>query len=535
MKHLALIDEADRTPFNGKSVQRRAVGRFYTHEMIGRALARQTAERVPAGTASVSVIDPFAGDGRLVTWLVEALASRGVSHVEAALWDLDDTVPAAARQAVEAAGKRVGVATRVAAWTGDTFSRATSERTRWDAVITNPPWELIKPDRREMEMLAPGRREDYVLELKTFDRRLIDDFPRSQPSRRFAGWGTNLSRVGTEVALRLTGHAGVCGVVCPSSLLADATTAALRRWLFEDFALVAATHYPAEARLFDGVDMPCCSFVAVRDARQNGTQFRRVGANRLVVDEGVASLSRDWLEAREYAIPVEFGAGGIALLKDLDRHQPLASLKRSSPDGLWAGRELDETNRASFTTTSGKHPFVRSRHVTRLRPVDAPDEFVDVSRRQIPHTARHTRLVWRDISRPSQTRRIHASLLGPGCVTGNSTSVAYFHDGSLARTLALLALVSSMPFEFQVRSLLMTHHVSLSVMWAGRLPPMTPELVESLSRAAAACLEGEPGAEPRLEVLAARAYDLDRSTWERITAHFSLDERVRRELHEAWC
>jgi Alw26I/Eco31I/Esp3I family type II restriction m6 adenine DNA methyltransferase len=535
MKHLALIDEADPTPFNGKSIQQRAAGRFYTHEVIGRALAHQTAERVPASTASVSVIDPFAGDGRLVTWLVEALAGRGVSHVEAALWDLDDTVTASSRQGIEAAGNRVGVATSVTTWTGDTFRRAAAETTRWDAVITNPPWELIKPDRREMKLLPPDRREAYVFELKTFDQRLVDNFPRSQPSRRFAGWGTNLSRVGTEVALRLTGRAGVCGVVCPSSLLADTTTAALRRWLFEQFALVAATHYPAEARLFDGVDMPCCTFVAVRDARQNGTQLRRVGANRLVADEAVASMSHDWLEAREYAIPVEFGARGIALLKELDRHQPFASLERSAPDGLWAGRELDETNRASFTSTSGEHPFVRSRHVQRLRPVETPDEFVDIGRRQIPQAARHMRLVWRDISRPSQTRRIHASLLRPGCVTGNSASVAYFHDGSLARTLALLGLVSSMPFEFQIRSLLMTHHVSLSVMRAGRLPSMTPEIVKSLSRAAAACLEGEPGAELRLEVLAARAYELDRSTWEGITAHFSLDEPVRHQLHEAWC
>ena len=142
--------------------------------------------------------------------------------------------------------------------------------------------------------------------------------------------------------------------------------------------------------------------------------------------------------------------------------------------------------------------------------------------------------MWRDISRPSQKRRIHASLLPPGPVTGNSVSVAYFRDGDLPRLLTLLGLVSSMPFELQVRSLLMTNHVSLSVMRAGRLPILDGPAAERVAEAAYSCMAGEPGAEATLERAAGAAYGLDYETWSRIADMFQLGDLERIAFDAAW-
>jgi Alw26I/Eco31I/Esp3I family type II restriction m6 adenine DNA methyltransferase len=364
---------------------------------------------------------------------------------------------------------------------------------------------------------------------------LASEFPTSQPSRRFAGWGTNLSRVGTEVALRLTADGGVCGVVAPSSLLADATTAALRRWMLDEFALVDVTHWPAEARLFENVDVPCLSLVAVRGAEHRHTRLARIGADRTVEDEGDVELDKRWLSRRQYAVPVMHGAEGIRLLRKLDVHPTFAALEGRHEGGLWAGRELDETRRRDFTRPTGERPFVRSLHIGRLRrPALPSDEFIDVSQRPVQGSADDTRLVWRDISRPSQKRRIHATLLPAGPVTGNSVSVAHFRDGNLPRLLALLGFVSSMPFELQVRSLLMTNHVSLSVMRAGRLPPLDGPAAAQVAEVTYACLGGEPGAEARLERAAAEAYGLDHETWSRIADTFRLDAAERGAFDEAW-
>lgn len=534
MNHVAILEAADRTAINGKDVQQRAAGRFYTHRLIGRRLASAIAPLVGARDR-LTIADPFGGDGRLVCWLLQELASTDVQRVTASIWEQEAAAASVARQRIATEASRLGLDIEIDVWTGDTFDRAASGNERFDVVVTNPPWELLKPDHRELKRLPPELRDSYVAALRSFDKRLASEFPTSQPSRRFAGWGTNLSRVGTEVALRLTANEGVCGVVAPSSLLADATTAALRRWLLDEFALVDITHWPAEARLFDNVDVPCVSFVGVRGDERGQTRLTRIGPDRTVDDEGYVTLDRQWLSRRDYAVPVVYGAEGIRLLRALEDHPTLASFEGRHARALWAGRELDETRRADFTARSGERPFVRSRHIGRLiRPTLPRDEFVDESLRVAPASADKVRLAWRDISRPSQKRRIHATLLPAGPVTGNSVSVAYFRDGDLSRLLALLGFVSSMPFELQVRSLLMTNHVSLSVMRASRLPLLNGAKAARVAEATYCCLNGESGAEARLERAAAEAYGLDHDTWSSIANTFSLDVAERAALDEAW-
>jgi Alw26I/Eco31I/Esp3I family type II restriction m6 adenine DNA methyltransferase len=534
VNHLAILEAADRTFINGKDVQQRAAGRFYTHRLICNHLADGIV-RTLKGQLHLRVIDPFGGDGRLVEWLLPQLQAAGVQSVEAAIWEQDEEVAPVARGRIEAQASRLGLSVDLEVWTGDTFDRAVGSRQRFDVVITNPPWELLKPDHRELRRLPVELQESYVAELRAFDRRLSSEFPTSQPSRRFAGWGTNLSRVGTEVALRLTADGGVSGIVAPSSLLADSTTVALRRWLLNEFALVDVAHWPAEARLFDNVDVPCLSFVAARGLQDSRTRLVRIGADRTVQDEGSVELDKEWLGQRDYAIPVTYGVNGIRLLRRLDEHPRFAMLEGRHDRALWAGRELDETRRADFTRPTGERPFVRSRHVSRLGQPRLPvDEFVDTQVRPAPGSADRVRLVWRDISRPSQKRRVHASLLPAGPVTGNSVSVAYFRDGDLSRLLTLLGLVSSLPFELQVRSLLMTNHVSLSVMRAARLPALDGPASKEVAEAAYACLAGKPSAEAALERATAAAYGLDFEEWADVADMFELDRHERQSLNAAW-
>jgi Alw26I/Eco31I/Esp3I family type II restriction m6 adenine DNA methyltransferase len=534
VNHVAILEAADRTAINGKDVQQRAAGRFYTPRVIGARLAATIVPLVGARNR-LTVADPFGGDGRLVCWLLREVAGTGVEHVTATIWEQEAAAAPVAFERISAEASRLGLDIDIDVWTGDTFDRAAGGRERFDVVVTNPPWELLKPDHRELKRLPAPLRDSYVAELRAFDRRLASEFPTSQPSRRFAGWGTNLSRVGTEVALRLTADQGVCGVVAPSSLLADSTTASLRRWMLDEFALVDVTHWPAEARLFDNVDVPCLSFVGVRGAEHGSTRLTRVGPDRTVEDEGDVELDKQWLSRRDYAIPVVHGAEGIRLLRKLDIHPTFATLEGRHQGGLWAGRELDETRRADFTLPTGERPFVRSLHVGRLRQPTLPcEEFVNESQRAVPGSADNIRLAWRDISRPSQKRRIHATLLPAGPVTGNSVSVAYFRDGDLSRLLALLGFVSSMPFELQVRSLLMTNHVSLSVMRAGRLPRLDGAGATRVAEATYACLNGEHNAEARLERAVAEAYGLDHETWSCIADTFQLDALERGAFDEAW-
>ena len=137
---------------------KRATGRYYTGEPVGRRLAQQAAmafHRLHPFARSIAVVDPFGGDGRLIEWLVEAWVDSAFPDVrwDIAIWDLDDVGFSDARERLKGVTARYGVKQRCTFKTLDTFSEALKKRASFDLVLTNPPWELLKPDRRELTRL----------------------------------------------------------------------------------------------------------------------------------------------------------------------------------------------------------------------------------------------------------------------------------------------------------------------------------------------------------------------------------------------
>lgn len=57
----------------------------------------------------------------------------------------------------------------------------------------------------------------YIDSLREFDDYLSRVLPYSQPKRKFAGWGTNLSRVGAELSLEICNKNGLVAIVMPAS------------------------------------------------------------------------------------------------------------------------------------------------------------------------------------------------------------------------------------------------------------------------------------------------------------------------------
>src|SRR6202012_20063 len=100
-------------------------------------------------------------------------------------------------------------------------------------------------------------------------------------------------------------------------------------------------------------------------------------------------------------------------------------------------------------------------NVRRYGVADQPSLYVDETRVKLPRSVDHPRLAWRDVSRPNQKRRVQATLIPSGWVTGNSLGVAYDREGNLNRLAALLAIFNSLVFEYQLRASLSTGHISL--------------------------------------------------------------------------
>ncbi|WP_348546732.1 DNA methyltransferase [Chthoniobacter sp.] len=154
----------------------------------------------------------------------------------------------------------------------------------FDAIITNPPWEIFKPNSKEFflqhsELVTKKtmRVEDFedeksgVLE----DREIRDawlDYLSSYPhlndwfrtSTQFAnqvatangrkvGSDVNLYKLFTEQCLNLLHTGGRCGMVIPSGIYTDLGTKQLRKMLFEQARISALFGFENRKEIFEGV------------------------------------------------------------------------------------------------------------------------------------------------------------------------------------------------------------------------------------------------------------------------------------------
>src|SRR5688500_16536596 len=85
---------------------RTARRQFFTPEVVGHRLARAVADAI-VGTSPVRIGDPFAGDGRLLEWLVELWPDRR-QHLALEVWDTDDGWLEVAVRSIGAALDRTG-------------------------------------------------------------------------------------------------------------------------------------------------------------------------------------------------------------------------------------------------------------------------------------------------------------------------------------------------------------------------------------------------------------------------------------------
>jgi Alw26I/Eco31I/Esp3I family type II restriction m6 adenine DNA methyltransferase len=514
MAQLALFKREIQLSVSDKTLLKRATGRFYTHDLIASHLIEAVLRSAQLTQLSlVNVIEPFCGDGRLVCKLLETAAKQ--KHLkrlvwEIELWDNDSTALEAAKQYIQRTAIHLKIDAHIKGVSGNSFLLAPERFGQFTICITNPPWEVLKPDRRELVNLDQAETAQYIKLLREQDAALTSLYPLSRPIRKFSGWGTNLARCGVELALRLTAPNGVCGLVSPASLLADQMSERLRHWIFREHKIHDIAYYAAEARLFEKVDQPSITLVASVERRDEAAPSLSVYDRNLERRSLKISLD-DWkgVEENGYILPLQFGLSLIQLQKKWKHLPRVADLERESTGALWAGRELDETAHQSFLGSAGKYLFVKGRMIQRFRVEETPSQYIKKDGPKVPKSADYYRIAWRDVARPNQKRRMHATIIPPGWVTGNSLNVAYFRDENIDRLKALLGIFNSLVFEAQIRAYLATGHISLGAVRQVRIPRLSDsKVIKRLSRLVDRCMAGDASSLITLEVTVAQLYSM---------------------------
>jgi Alw26I/Eco31I/Esp3I family type II restriction m6 adenine DNA methyltransferase len=460
---------------NAAELKIKLTGKYYTHQFIGKNAIQNILSIIKdekSFKSNYSICDPFAGDGRLVIWFLEMWAKAGLPNVKWSidLWDIEEIGLEHAKSVLKSLNVDIE---KINIINQDAFRHGVGRDVSFDFIVTNPPWEMIKPDSRELKEMSDSDKESYIVSLKDYDTFLSNSYPLSQPQRKFAGWGTNLSRVGVELIRKILTRGGLSMVVLPTSFLADDQSVTLRREFFVKDSIYNIDYYPAEARLFGKADVNSSAVVFRRDGgKSKNVLLSKYDSELKLISQDTVDLSDRTLIESGFSLPMNTCSTSILILKKLGQfNKEWALMEEDSTEGLWAGREIDETGSKKWLVPKNGQPwFIKGKMIDRF--IVREDDFQSISKQgwKAPESINQEKIVWRDVSRSNQKRRMIATIISKGFAAGNSLGVCYFKDGNAKDLRIMLAVLNSLCFEFQLRNYLATGHISLSSLRKTKVP-----------------------------------------------------------------
>jgi hypothetical protein len=259
---------------------------------------------------------------------------------------------------------------------GYEFDEVMNERGGFDAIITNPPWEIFKPiakefcydydpeierrgtdikdfkDRLNKLLQNPQVREQYLAYQSKFPH--VSDYFRAAHqfknqvaiiNDRRTGADVNLYKLFLEQCFNLLREDGSCGIVIPSSIYSDLGATALRKMLFEQTRISGLFGMENRKRIFEGVDM---RFKIVILSFQKGGQTRQFPATFMRHD--VAELA-GFPAANSIPIDVDLlhklSPGSLSVMEFTDKLDVQIAKKMIRFPGL--GDKLPNSWNLSFT------------------------------------------------------------------------------------------------------------------------------------------------------------------------------------------
>ena len=301
------------------------------------------------------------------------------------------------------------------------------ERAGFDAVIGNPPWDMIRRDRDGSGGETSGRDE----------ARCLLGFARSSGVYRAQGDGHgNLFQLFVERACHLARTGGRIGLVVPWGLASDQGCAPLRRLLFDRCrvdGLVGFDNTSAVFPIHRGLRfllvsattgsrtdvLPCRLGIRDPDVLDSPTGGGDAGDGTPWVLMTRRLLER--LSPGQLAVPDARTSADLALLEKTAAIAP----PLGSPEGWGAefSRELNAADdRRHFERGGQGLPVLEGKHIEPFRVAAPPDGLrlpVDAARRLLDRsrTWGRARLAYRDVASASNRLTLIAAIVPSGSVT----------------------------------------------------------------------------------------------------------------------
>lgn len=404
----------------------------------------------------------------------------------------------------------------------------------FDAVIGNPPWDMLRADTGSALHRADVR-STTAAQLR---------FCRSSPAYLRSGNGhQNSYQLFAERALQLTRPGGRVGLILPSGIATDHGSAALRRRLFDRTAIDTWLGFDNRARIFP--IHRSMRFVVLSTTNAGCTETLRfrcglTDATALESEEPARpplSIARARLEAwspGHLTIPEISSAAALGVIATIAERVPALG----DPSGWHVrfGRELNATDdRPHFVRLEERRqpvlPIVEGKQLSPFRvdlersamgvPVRTASRLVDGA-----VTFNRERLAYRDVASATNKLTLIAAMLPRGSISTHTVFCLKTPLDERAQW-CLLGLMNSLVANYLVR-LQVTTHVTTALI--ARLPvPRPPEhspdfnrLVALSKRLAGVGVESDAAGYAAVNAIASRLYGLTRDQYAHVLSTFPL-------------
>jgi hypothetical protein len=408
----------------------------------------------------------------------------------------------------------------------------------FDAVVGNPPWEML-------------RREPGTGEGRAGPRRGLLRFTRESGVYRTPPRGhVNLYHLFVERALFLARSGGRVGLVVPMGLLTDESSGVLRRRLFDECLLDGVIGFDNRRRIFPIHRSVRFALLTASTAGRTDAVGCRLGEtdadvlDRLDPESGfTVTVTRNLLErvsGPDLAVPHLQTREDLVLTERL--YARLPALGASAGWQARFSRELNATEdrelfRRGDAAVNGDLPVVEGRHLSPFR-VDLRGTTVTASaeavRRRLGRRdfTRRPRLAYRDVAGAANRQTLIAAVLPAGVVSVH-TVFCLRNALPAAEQDLLCALLNSYVANYLVRQRVSTH-VTTAIL--NRIPVPRPSLETALGRelatrsAALRTGDSRPHAMAAIQADAARAWSLTSRELQHVLTTFPLIADAEKQL-----
>jgi len=236
----------------------------------------------------------------------------------------------------------------------------------FDVVFSNPPYCLLKVNKKANEQ---QKLNGYYVNLQSKVQNEINFFRTSGVYQYSIEGMLNYYQLSIEMILRLTKTNGQIGIICPSSLFADLTSAKLRKHILTSHKLHFIRYYPEAARLFENVSQSTVIFYLQKSGQTDKIGIEMSGNSFEIDFETIKNVFPS-----NFEIPL-IDKTGWAILAKISRHKKVKEI----PFIRNRRGELDLTLFKPFITTKNTGwRLVRGNMISENGIIDKKGEFVEI-------------------------------------------------------------------------------------------------------------------------------------------------------------